>query len=47
MSDLTEAIVMSGGFFVLMLVTQFGTRTMSTHRILMSVGVVAGVGSPT
>ncbi|WP_299569709.1 hypothetical protein [uncultured Williamsia sp.] len=45
MSDLTEAIVMSGGFFVLMLITQFGTRTLSMHRILASVGVVVGVGA--
>ena len=44
MSDLTEAILMSGGFFVLMLVTQFGTRPLSTHRILTSVAVVIGVG---
>lgn len=44
MSDLTQAIVMSGGFFALMLITQFGTRTLSMHRILMSLGVVAGVG---
>ncbi len=44
MSDLTQSIVMSGGFFVLMLITQFGTRTLSTHRILSSVAVVVGVG---
>jgi hypothetical protein len=44
MSDLTQAIVMSGGFFALMLITQFGTRTLSMRRILMSLGVVAGVG---
>lgn len=44
MSDLTQAVVMSGGFFALMLVTQFGTRTLSTHRILASVGIVVGVG---
>ncbi|MBE7162222.1 MAG: hypothetical protein INR72_13335 [Williamsia herbipolensis] len=44
MSDLTQSIVMSGGFFALMLVTQFGTRSLSTHRILASVGIVVGVG---
>ncbi|MGZ8177655.1 hypothetical protein ACXVUM_06945 [Williamsia sp. SKLECPSW1] len=44
MSDLTQAIVMGVGFFALMLITQFGTRALSTHRILASLAVVGGVG---
>lgn len=44
MSDLSQAVEISGGIFALMMATQYGTRHFGLHKIAMPVLAVAGFG---
>jgi hypothetical protein len=43
-SDFMTALVISGSIFALMILTQFGRREYTLHRVLLSVLLVAGFG---
>ncbi|GAA1459342.1 hypothetical protein [Williamsia maris] len=44
MSDLTQAVEISGGIFALMMATQYGTRHFGWHKIALPVLAVSGFG---
>ncbi|MGU3291326.1 hypothetical protein [Williamsia sp. M5A3_1d] len=44
MSDLSQAVEISGGIFALMMATQYGTRHLGLHKIAIPVLAVAGFG---
>ncbi|GAA2060611.1 hypothetical protein [Williamsia deligens] len=44
MSDLSQAVEISGGIFTMMMATQYGTRHFGLHKIAMPVLAVAGFG---
>ncbi len=44
MSDLTQAVEISGGIFALMMATQYGTRHFGWHKIALPILAVSGFG---
>ncbi|HWC22539.1 MAG TPA: hypothetical protein VG502_09590 [Flexivirga sp.] len=44
MSDFQQALLISGGIAILVLLTQYGRRDFTTHSVLRPLGMIGGVG---
>ncbi|WP_328830813.1 hypothetical protein OHT77_25690 [Streptomyces sp. NBC_00252] len=44
MTDMEQALTISGGIFAVMMLTQYGRRKYDLHKVLMPIGTVSAVG---